>query len=188
MNLYIGIDPGLSGAMAVINEKGKIVSIVDAPTIKTKTGKKNRTLLVDTEMVDFLESWNDTTGNSDSIKMVTIENVHAMPGQGVTSMFSMGHGFGLWLGIIAALRIPVTRVEPIRWKKEMGIAGKSDKGASVVRALQLYPSCRELTRDYRRGGDTLQTLLHGRADALLIAEWGRTQALHGSESRLKSLK
>ena len=100
-----------------------------------------------------------------------------MPGQGVTSMFSMGMGFGIWLGILAALRIPVTRVEPLRWKKEMGIAGGAEKGASVVRALQLFPACRDLTRQYKRGGVMLDTYLHGRADALLISDWGRRQAV-----------
>ena len=86
-------------------------------------------------------------------------------------------GFGIWLGILAALRIPVTRVEPLRWKKEMSITSGAEKGASVVRGLQLFPTCRDLTRQYKRGGVMLDTYLHGRADALLIAEWGRRQAV-----------
>jgi len=171
MKSIIGIDPGLTGALAVLSQEGKIISIDDAPTIVVKTGKKNRTLLVEADMIALLER----TLARGAVHAY-IENVHAMPGQGVTSMFSMGMGFGLWLGILAALRVPVTRVEPLRWKRGMDIAGGADKGASVVRGLQLFPSCTDLTREYRRGGQVLHTYLHGRADALLIAEWGRRQA------------
>ena len=172
MKYYAGIDPGNTGALVVIDELGKIISIQDAPTIVVKTGKKNRTHLVETQMIAMLE-----TAKSCGPLHTFIEAVHAMPGQGVTSMFSMGMGFGIWLGILAALRIPVTRVEPLRWKKEMGIAGGAEKGASVVRALQLFPACRDLTRQYKRGGVMLDTYLHGRADALLISDWGRRQAV-----------
>ena len=94
---------------------------------------------------------------------VVIENVHAMPQNGSVGGFSQGMGLGLWLGILAVLRIPVTRVEPARWKKDLLIPAGADKSASIVRALQFFPTCKDLVRKKD----------HGRADALLIAEWGR---------------
>ena len=82
-------------------------------------------------------------------------------------MFSMGMGFGLWLGICAALQFPIQRAEPGKWKRDMGLKSGDDKAASVVLASRLFPSA-SLFRTSRCtvGSD-------GRAEALLIAEWGR---------------
>jgi len=93
---------------------------------------------------------------------VTLEEAQAMPGQGVRSMFTCGVGFGVWLALLAALALPHTRVRPAIWKKALGL-GK-DKEAARLRAMQLFP-----TADLRRKRD------HGRAEALLLAYWGRQQ-------------
>ena len=92
---------------------------------------------------------------------VAIEESQSMPGQGVRSMFTIGLGFGVWLGILAALELPFTRVRPALWKTAIGLRGK-DKEASRLRAQQLFP-----TADLRRKKD------HGRAEALLLALYGR---------------
>lgn len=96
-----------------------------------------------------------------------IEQVHAMKGQGVTSVFDFGMGFGLWLGIINALQIPYTQVTPQKWKKEM-MQGIADKDAARVMACRLFPM-------YANQMNLVKH--HGRAEALLMAEYGRRQQL-----------
>jgi len=91
---------------------------------------------------------------------VLIEASQAMPGQGVRSMWTTGYGYGLWLGILAALQLPYTPVRPVVWKKAVGL-GK-DKEQARLRAQQLFPAA-----DLRRKRD------HGRAEALLLAWYGR---------------
>lgn len=152
--IYIGIDPGLDGALAAIREDGSVIAIEDAPTLTVK-GKKNK------RHYDVGGMWRNlrivVVAEGQRGVKIALENVHAMPGQGVSSMFSMGYGLGLWRGIIASLDLPLTMVEPVVWKRQMGLIGK-DKAASVVLAQQRFP-----TADLRRKKD------HGRADALLLA-------------------
>ena len=90
---------------------------------------------------------------------VVIEASQAMPGQGVRSMFSTGYGYGLWLGILAALQVPYTPVRPAVWKQALRL-GK-DKEQVRLRAQQLFPAA-----DLRRKKD------HGWAEALLLTYWG----------------
>jgi crossover junction endodeoxyribonuclease RuvC len=158
--LHIGIDCGCTGAVAALDTKGRIVSLQDIPTVVVKTGKKSRTAYCDGPMATLIEAIVKSAGGD---VQVTIENLHAMPRTGSVGGFSQGMGLGLWLGILAVLRVPVTRVEPARWKKDLLIPAGADKNASIVRALQLFPSCADLDR--KRD--------HNRAEALLIAEWGR---------------
>jgi len=159
--IYVGIDPGLSGAVAVIDHKGNMVALDDTPTLTVKKAKGHKRVYVESQMVSILERL------SKNVRLVGIENVHAMPGQGVTSMFSMGSGFGLWLGILAALRMPYEKIEPAKWKREMGITSGSDKSASIVCASHLFP-----TASFRKDRGRVDTM-DGRADALLLAEWLR---------------
>lgn len=159
--IFIGIDPGLSGAVASIDGNGGLISVQDVPTILVQRAKGKRHAYLEGAMLTLLR---DISGDPLAHHVqVILENVHAMPGQGVTSMFTMGEGIGLWRMAIAALSLPLTRAEPTVWKREMGVAG-SDKGKSVIRALQLFPTAAQhLTR----------VKDHGRAEALLLAEWGR---------------
>jgi crossover junction endodeoxyribonuclease RuvC len=151
--MIIGIDPGISGALAFLND-GK-VSIIDTPVIKIKKGKTSKSEFLPSEMAGLLR---DAGGGCH----VFIESVHAMPGQGVTSMFGFGVGYGLWLGIVAALGLPHTKVTPQAWKKAM-MQGMADKNASRIRAQELFPQSTELLA---RKKD------HGRAEALLVAAYG----------------
>ncbi len=157
-NLFIGVDPGLHGAAVLIDGRGKLLSIQDTPTLLVKTGRRNRHVYLETNMIAILESFRD----AGTIQCVGIENQHSRPGQGAPATFSQGYGLGLWIMALAALRLPYTRIEPVVWKRKMGIVAKSDKNASIVRALQLFPHA-----SLQRVKD------HDRAEALLIAEYVR---------------
>lgn len=154
----VGIDPGLDGAVAIMcTETGKI-EITDTPTTTYKSGKKNKRMFLAQEMANILIPAEMGVGTQ-----VFIEQVSAMPGQGVTSMFGFGKGYGIWIGICAALRIPTTFVTPQRWKKEI-MAGIPDKTAARIRAQQLFPAVAPVMKLVKHDG---------RAEALLIAEYGR---------------
>ena len=90
---------------------------------------------------------------------VILEESQPMPGQGVRSMFTCGLGFGVWLGLLAAVQLPYTRVRPGVWKKALGLG--PDKEPARLRAMQWFPSA-----DLRRKKD------HGRAEAILLAWYG----------------
>ncbi len=167
--VYLGIDPGLDGALAVISAKGKFVDAWDAPTTTVKRGRKNKRVYMPASMVSLVRYLATTY----DIAAVGFEFVHAMPGQGVSSMFSMGQGVGIWEGIIAALGLPLEYVTPQQWKKLLMRAGTGDdKQASIVRAMALFPSAADWLK--RKKDD-------GRADAMLIAEY--TRRLHESGHR-----
>ena len=158
--LYVGIDPGLDGAVAAIDHRADFIGVWDAPTIEVKRGKGKKRNYVEAEMAAILRRL--YTHGGPAAVLLAVENVHAMPKQGVTSMFSMGFGLGLWLGAVAGLQLPYERVEPRTWKAGMGLATGSDKGASVMLASRLFPEA-PLTRKKD----------HGRAEALLMAAWLR---------------
>lgn len=177
--IFVGVDPGLDGAIAFVDQDGKFVEVHDAPTITVKSGRKNRRHYIESAMVTLLTKYDpysrDKNFQGQKICVVGIENVHAMPGQGVTSMFSMGNGFGTWVGILAALRFPYEKIEPRAWKKELGLGVGADKNASVVLASRLFPRA-----PLARKKD------HGRAEALLIAEHCRRKFMargSGPEAR-----
>jgi hypothetical protein len=167
MSYFLGIDPGLEGAVAALDAQGRVTLLEDTPTILVAKAKGKKHTYLDSQMAALLRPFT-------MLKcpvIIALENVHAFPGQGVTSMFSLGTSLGLWRGIIAALGIPLEMVEPAKWKREMGIATGSDKAASIVRALQIFP-----------GADLRLKKHHGRADSILLAEWLRrkhTQAPTG---------
>ncbi len=172
--IYIGIDPGLTGAVAVVTTIGE-VAIFDTPITKIKQGKTLKSDYLPYEMADILERYRDN-GH------VFIEKVHAMPAmsigkdgkekrQGVTSLFRFGEGYGLWLGIIAALHIPMTKVAPQTWKKSL-LFGMPDKDSSRQRAQELWPKC---VNELSRKKDI------GRSDALLIATWGMRTFIENKE-------
>lgn len=155
--IIIGIDPGLTGAVFFIENDGPLVA--DTPTIvmAKSSGKGKKTDYLPADMAKLLRDYAPLNCH------VFIEKVGAMPGQGVTSMFGFGKGYGLWIGILAALEIPYTFVTPQAWKKVM-MSGMADKDAARLRAQELWPSKSHL---FARKKDI------GRADAALIAEYGR---------------
>jgi crossover junction endodeoxyribonuclease RuvC len=153
---FIGIDPGVNGAVAALDEDR--AEVLDIPTFWVTKGTKRRQVY-DLPVFFALLEYVGHRGASTYI----VEDVHAMPGQGVTSMFSMGYGVGAIHGMLTALGRPFELVTPQRWKKELlaGVATK-DKKAAYVKASRLYP-----------GVDLGSRNDHGRAEALLIAEYGR---------------
>lgn len=160
----IGIDPGLTGAIAFISSDGATVGFIDTPIVVLRDGKKTKRLYDRAAMADALR---DLVARNPGINAV-IEQVHAMPKQGVASSFNFGTGYGLWLGILAALQVPHTLVTPQNWTKAL-LAGKpAGDEAAVIRCGELYPTVAGQLR-------TPRGALHlGRADALLIAHHGAT--------------
>ena len=166
--ITIGIDPGLSGGVAILNVANgcALLQVFDTPTTVTMTKSGQRkTLYVEAAMVRLLEPYATRSH-------AYLEAVHAMPGQGVTSMFRMGYGFGLWVGMLSALKIPYSCVAPQTWKRIMLPDMGKDKGASRLRAMQLFPHQAEC---FQRVKDD------GRADAALLSEYGRR--LHDTQAR-----
>ncbi|HYE77376.1 MAG TPA: hypothetical protein VEI97_05275 [bacterium] len=154
--IYIGIDPGVSGAIAALYPDNEAV-VWDMPTLEVSNGKQVRRSVNPAALGSLLNLFH----TRDNVEAV-IEDVHAMPGQGVTSMFNFGVSLGVVIGAMAALRVPYTRVRPMTWKKRvMGDMGK-DKDAAVARACQLFPE----VADQLVVGKTKKD---GRAEALLLA-------------------
>lgn len=151
--MHIGIDPGLSGAVAILDVHGALVGVFDTPVLTLATSRGTKLEYDVPGLVALLTPYAGAQAH------VTLEESQAMPGQGVRSMFMVGVGFGVWLALLAALALPHTRVRPAIWKRALGL-GK-DKEASRLRAMQLFPGA-----DLRRKKD------HGRAEALLLAYWG----------------
>lgn len=165
---YIGIDPGLTGAVARVT--GEEVAFTDTPVIKSGKG---RTLYGEIAMVEALRGMlRDGAGQTlPGHPLVVLELVHAMPKQGVSSSFSFGMGYGIWIGIIAALGLSHVRVDPRTWKKVVLRDVAKTDAAEVAVAGRAYPSAaaRLVTPRGR--------LLTGRTDALLLAHYGRVAGL-----------
>ena len=143
---WIGIDPGKSGAIALITRDEQLV--MDWPGDAAGAAE-----LLLTWRIEY------------HIELVALERVGSMPGQGVKSMFSFGENFGTWQGILAALGIPYVMPRPQEWQK--GLVSPADgetKARSLAVARRLFPDA-ELDRKKD----------HGRADALLLAWWARRQ-------------
>ncbi len=164
MKIWAGIDPGNLGALVFILDDGRI-RIIDAPTAKVASGKRTRTVLLPAVMATELRYFADPSEDCDL--HVYVELVSSMPKQGVASSFNFGMGYGMWIGVLAALKIPYTLVKPNRWKKEMMAGMGKEKEAACVRAAQLFPSASEDLSRPKRGGGVVY--LDGRGDALLIA-------------------
>ena len=128
----IGIDPGLNGAIAVL-QNNKVIQIHDIPVMTD--GKKNKRQLNSAQLVKLLkDNFQDEVDT-----VVVVEQVNAMPGQGVTSMFNFGQTFGAIKGICAALNLPIFFVRPAKWKKHFDLINSS-KDASRTKAIEMYPS------------------------------------------------
>ena len=128
----IGIDPGLNGAIAVL-QNNKVIEIHDVPVMTD--GKKNKRQLNSAQLVKLLkDNFQDEVDT-----VVVVEQVNAMPGQEVTSMFNFGQTFGAIKGICAALNLPIFFVRPAKWKKHFDLINSS-KDASRTKAIEMYPS------------------------------------------------
>ena len=150
----IGIDPGLSGAIAVM-EDNKVLNIFDIPVMSE--GKKNKRQLNSALLVNLLKK----NINKEEEVAVVVEQVNAMPGQGVTSMFNFGQTFGALKGICAALELPIFFVRPSKWKKHFELLNSS-KDASRTKAIEMYP---KLSSQLSKKKDV------NKSDAILIARF-----------------
>ena len=150
----IGVDPGLSGAVAILKDK-KILNLFDMPVMSE--GKKNKRQLNSALLVSLLK---ENIKDSDEVSVV-VEQVNAMPGQGVTSMFNFGQTFGAIKGICAALNLPIFFVRPSKWKKHFELLNSS-KDSSRTKAIEMYP---KLSNELARKKDV------NKSDAILIARF-----------------
>lgn len=154
MAYRIGIDPGISGAIAVLTEDGQdILAIHDMPVCEVKSGKATKRFVSAAMLAEILREWD--TGS------VICEKVGAMPGQGVASMFNFGKSAGVVEGVCAGLTIPMTLVTPQKWQK--AASRRDGKDGSRARAAELFP---RYAKEFSRVKDD------GRAEAVLIARFG----------------
>ena len=150
----IGIDPGLSGAIAVMQDK-KVINMYDMPVMAE--GKKNKRQLNSSQLVNIIKE--NINENEETI--VVVEQVNAMPGQGVTSMFNFGQTFGAIKGVCAALKLPIFFVRPSKWKKYFELINSS-KDASRTKVIEMYPT---LSAQLTKKRDV------NKSDAVLIAKF-----------------
>ncbi len=150
----IGIDPGLSGGIAILEDK-KVLGLYDMPVMAE--GKKNKRQLNSAELVNIIK--NNIKVNEEIA--VIVEQVNAMPGQGVTSMFNFGQTFGAIKGVCAALNLPIFFVRPSKWKKHYELINSS-KDSSRTKVIEMYPS---LSSQLSKKKDV------NKSDAILIARF-----------------
>ena len=154
--LIIGIDPGISGSICFFDD-GKIMDVVEMPNMTE--GKKNK------KQVNGAQIFHEISTRIKDIKKenikVVIEQVSAMPGQGVTSMFNFGQSFGILKGICSAMQLPMYFVRPAKWKKYFGLIN-SEKDASRTRAIEMFPY---FSSQLSKKKDS------NKADAILIASF-----------------
>ena len=154
--LIIGIDPGITGSICFF-EEGKIVDVVEMPNMAE--GKKNKRQVNGAQIYHEIYKRIKNLEKKD-IKVV-IEQVAAMPGQGVTSMFNFGQSFGVLKGICAAMQIPMYFVRPAKWKKYFNLIN-SEKDASRTKAIEIFP---HFSAQLSRKKDS------NKADAILISSF-----------------
>ena len=154
--LIIGIDPGISGAMCFF-QNGEITDVIDMPSMAD--GKKNK------RQINSQQVFNEISERIINIPkkeiIVVIEQVSAMPGQGVTSMFNFGQSYGILKGISSAMQLPMYFVRPAKWKKYFNLIN-SEKDASRTRAIEIFPY---FSSQLSRKKDS------NKADAILIASF-----------------
>lgn len=148
----LGIDVGLNGALALV-EGGQLLEVHDMPTFSMERNGKNKRM-VNAQALHLII-------RGAKADAAYLERLNAMPGQGVTSMFSMGQSLGVVLGVLAACEVPTTTIPPRTWQKALDMP--QGKDGSRYRAAQLFPDEAEM---FKRVKDD------GRSDAALIAAYG----------------
>jgi crossover junction endodeoxyribonuclease RuvC len=155
--VILGIDPGLSGAIAVLDLSNNLLAVHDMPTTTIRSGKSDKRQLSEAMLSSLVKQTN--------AQHSYLEFVSARPGQGVSSMFNFGVGYGAIRGVLAGLGVPMSTVTPAKWQRDLNLA--KGKDANRARAAQLFP---EFAYLFSRVKDD------GRADAALIAWWGARHA------------
>ena len=152
--IIIGIDPGISGAICFFSS-GKVLDVIDTPTMAE--GKKNKKQVNGRQIFNEIKMLKNNFPEENLI--VVLEQVSAMPGQGVTSMFNFGQSFGIIKGICSAMEIPIFYVRPAKWKKYFNLIN-SQKDASRTKVIETFP---EISHKLSKKKDS------NKADAILIA-------------------
>ena len=152
--MIFGIDPGVSGAISILEDK-KIIEVYDMPTMID--GKKNKKQVNGSQVANIFKEKIDSKREIS----VVVEHVNAMPGQGVTSMFNFGQSFGVIKGVCSALSLPIHFVRPTKWKKYFNLIN-TNKDASRTKVIEIYP---EISSKLSRKKDS------NKADAILIARY-----------------
>ena len=154
--LIISIDPGISGSICFF-EDGKILDVIEMPTMTYGKGTKKQ--------VNGSQIYNEISARIKDLDIkdikVIIEQVSAMPGQGVTSMFNFGQSFGILKGICSAMKLPMYFVRPAKWKKYFNLIN-SEKDASRTKAIEIFPY---FSANLSKKKDS------NKADAILIASF-----------------
>ena len=154
--LIIGIDPGISGAICFF-EDGQVKEIIEMPVMAE--GKKNK------RQINGPQTYNEILKRINNFQkkdiIVVIEQVSAMPGQGVTSMFNFGQSFGVLKGICSAMQLSMFFIRPAKWKKYFGLI-KTEKDASRTKVIEIFPY---ISSQLSRKKDS------NKADAVLIASF-----------------
>ena len=152
--MIIGIDPGITGAIAFLNEDLTALEVYDMPVMPM--GKHQQ--VNGAELGNILMPKLDWAGTLNTT--CYIEQVGAMPGQGVVSMFNFGMSYGIVIGVVESLRVPAVFIRPNIWKKRCNLIGKPKEAARTL--AQLYYPNQDLSLKKHTG----------RADALMIARFG----------------
>lgn len=155
MKYILGIDPGLSGALAFYDPMLEELITIPMPTLAAGTGSKR--IIDEYKLAAIIDD------NAEMTKKCVIEQVGAMPGQGVTSMFNFGMSYGILRGIVSANFIPVEHVRPQKWKKALRVP--SNKDSARARASEIFPKFSD---------NWNLAKWDGRAEAALIAYYGAT--------------
>ena len=154
--LIIGIDPGISGSICFLKD-GIVEDVVEMPTMAE--GKKNKKQVNSSQI--FNEIYKRIKNIDKKNIKVVIEQVSAMPGQGVTSMFNFGQSFGILKGICSAMQLPMYFIRPAKWKKYFSLIN-SEKDASRTKVIEMFPS---FSSQLSKKKDS------NKADAILIASF-----------------
>jgi crossover junction endodeoxyribonuclease RuvC len=154
--LIIGIDPGISGSICFFKD-GKILDVIEMPTMTE--GKKNKKQVNGSQVYNEISK--RVNENEKQNVRVIIEQVSAMPGQGVTSMFNFGQSFGILKGMCSAMQLPMFFVRPAKWKKYFNLIN-SEKDASRTKAIEIFPY---FSSQLSKKKDS------NKADAILIASF-----------------
>lgn len=168
--IILGIDVGVTGAVAVCQGQS-LVKLMDLPTKENGHGKVKRKIDGRQLAVDLFHALD----KKESVIKAYMEHQRGMPDQGSATVFSLGHSFGVIEGVLAAMNIPVVLIDPRRWKDYYGLSNPNLDHRQKKRGALL------LARKHFPGAELHLHKHHNRAEALLIALYGRHLAVHGGK-------
>lgn len=166
--MYIGIDNGLKGGITILDKEGKVLDCIPMPVITSEKGKNEYNCL---EIIRFLTQYRGV------ITLAGLEKAHAFPGQGVTSTFSTGKGYGMFIGMLSALKIPFTLVAPQTWQGAVftGLNRGDSKQASALFAQRMSPETNW------KGTERSKKIHDGMTDSFCIAFY--TKQFYGKSNQ-----